>query len=82
MFFILYLRRIVSYIKSTISLCYLCVDQWLCAIRSGVTWFGSGHEEGDDLDIMDPDHHDTPQKVPHLLPTTTPRWCFSYYVVL
>jgi hypothetical protein len=33
-------------------------------------------EEEDDLDVVEADHDDTPHKVPHLLPTTTPKWCF------
>jgi hypothetical protein len=45
-------------------------------IWSGETWSSSGRaDEEDDMDVVDPDHPDT-QKVPRLLPTTTPR-CFS-----
>jgi hypothetical protein len=40
---------------------------------AGVTWSCSSDEEEDDLDVMDLDHDDTLHKVPHLLPTITPR---------
>jgi hypothetical protein len=41
--------------------------------NAGVTWSCSSGEEEDDLDVVDPNHDDTPHKVPHLLPTITPR---------
>jgi hypothetical protein len=36
----------------------------------------SSGEEEDGMDAVEPDHDYTLHKVPHLLPTITPRWCF------
>jgi hypothetical protein len=52
----------------------LCADQWPLTIWFGVIWSCSSGEEEDDLDVVEPDHDNSPHKVPHLLATITPVW--------